>query len=359
MTKSGKISKNPAAKGTADYLIETDLANESFQPAYVKGMYPGVPEEIGSTAILKPNPALRNIDNFKLYKRDWLRGYKPIDVPSAQPSMNLSNIVSTNIAREFLGELFKGNQNRKAIAEGNAWLKNWIDDPITQTKIDTDLGWIPQRNNILKDKFSLGYEQAKSFTPVSKEYPFLEQLNDYLIRRPHIHSGNRGVSYLHSRDPYLRSISEEFNNPRLKASWISRNPSISKPVRRSTTVHEGTHDWTSDFLLRESGQMGDIRNLYSDDIRNLSNQWKSLTNSGINPSEVMGRENATLGYLADPTEVHARIMQLRQLMKMTPEQSVMVTPEKAADIITKVQNPKNAKFVDPRFLDVIDKDPKN
>ena len=43
-------------------------------------MYPGVPEEIGSTAILKPNPALRNIDNFKLYKRDWLRGYKPINI---------------------------------------------------------------------------------------------------------------------------------------------------------------------------------------------------------------------------------------------------------------------------------------
>jgi len=358
MTKSGKISKNPAAKGTADYLIETDLANESFQPAYVKGMYPGVPEEIGSTAILKPNPALRNIDNFKLYKQDWFRGYKPIDVPSAQPSMNLSNMDGVNIAREFLGELVKGNQNRKAIAEGNAWLKNWIDDPITQTKIDTDLGWIPQRSNILKDKFSLGYEQAKSFTPVSKEYPLLQQLNDYFIGRPHIHSGNTGVSYLHSRDPYLRSISELFNNPRLKASWISRNPSRSKPVRRSTTVHEGTHDWTSDFLLRESGQMGDIRNLYSNDVRNLTDQYKSLTNSGINPFEVMGRENATLGYLADPTEVHARIMQLRQLMKMTPEQSVMVTPEKAADIITKVQNPKNTKFIDPRFLDVIDKDPK-
>jgi hypothetical protein len=298
------------------------------------------------------------ITEGKILKKDWLLGYKPVDVSSAQPSMNLSNTDGVNIAREFLGELVKGNQNRKAIAEGNAWLKNWIDDPITQTKIDTDLGWIPQRSNILKDTFSLGYEQAKSFTPVSKEYPLLQQLNDYFIGKPHIHSGNTGVSYLHSRDPYMRLISEQFNNPRLKASWISRNPSRSKPVRRSTTVHEGTHDWTSDFLLRESGQMGDIRNLYSNDVRNLTDQYKSLTNSGINPFEVMGRENATLGYLADPTEVHARIMQLRQLMKMTPEQSVMVTPEKAADIITKVQNPKNTKFIDPRFLDVIDKDPK-
>jgi hypothetical protein len=78
MTKTGKVSKNPAAKGTADYLIETTLPNESFQSAYVKGMYLGIPEEIGSTAILKPKPALRTIDNFNFYKKDWLRGYKPV-----------------------------------------------------------------------------------------------------------------------------------------------------------------------------------------------------------------------------------------------------------------------------------------
>jgi hypothetical protein len=85
MTKTGKVSKNPAAKGTADYLIETSLPNESFQPAYVKGMYPGIPEEIGSTAILKPKPALRTIDNFNFYKKDWLKGYKPIEVPKELP----------------------------------------------------------------------------------------------------------------------------------------------------------------------------------------------------------------------------------------------------------------------------------
>jgi len=78
ITKSGKISKNPAGKGDADYLIETNLPNESFQPAYVKGMQLGVPKEIGQTAILKPDPNLRNIENFKLYQKNWLKGYKPM-----------------------------------------------------------------------------------------------------------------------------------------------------------------------------------------------------------------------------------------------------------------------------------------
>lgn len=98
MTKSGKISKNPAAKGTADYLIETGLPNESFQPAYVKGMYLGVPEEIGSTAILKPNPELRNLENFNLYKKNWLQGYKKYkEVPKQLSGSSNTPIVNTKM----------------------------------------------------------------------------------------------------------------------------------------------------------------------------------------------------------------------------------------------------------------------
>ena len=82
---TGKLSKNPAGKGSADYLIETSLPNESFQPAYVKGMELGIPTEVGSTAILKPDPSLRNLENFKFYKQDWLTGYKQIKTPKQLP----------------------------------------------------------------------------------------------------------------------------------------------------------------------------------------------------------------------------------------------------------------------------------
>jgi hypothetical protein len=78
ITKAGKISNNPAGKGSADYLIETDLPNESFQPSYVKSMGLGVPNQLGETAILKPNPTLRDIENFKFYKQHWLKGYKEV-----------------------------------------------------------------------------------------------------------------------------------------------------------------------------------------------------------------------------------------------------------------------------------------
>lgn len=285
----------------------------------------------------------------------------PNNIGNAKLSDELVDINS--LFSEGIGELIAGRKNRKALSKGNTWLKNWIADPITQNKIENDLGWASQRN----DQYGLGYQQAKSFVPNVREYPLSEQMKDFFIRQEgSIHADNSGVSYLHYEKPINRqkrllgvwSDIAPSMNMRYYGSWVSRNPVIEQSVRKSSVIHEGTHDWTTNFLLNNSGQADAIKNIYSDKIKNISEEWQNLRNQGISPSQVMGKQNADLGYLADPTEVHARIMELRQLMKMTPEQSVMVTPEKAQDIIRRIENPKNAKFIDPKFLDVIDKDPK-
>lgn len=295
-------------------------------------------KNLGRNIVNSPN----NIGNAKLYDK----------------VVNIDSFLG-----EGIGELIAGRKNRKALSEGNTWLKNWIADPITQNKIENDLVWASQR----QDQYGLGYQQAKSFVPNVREYPLSEQMKDFFIRKEgNIHAGNSGISYLHNESPITRQrrlIDEQIGiapgiSMKYYGSWVSRNPAIKQSLRKSTVIHEGTHDWTTNFLLNNSGQADAIKNLYSDKIKNISEQWKNLRKQGISPSQVMGEQNANLGYLADPTEVHARIMELRQLMKMTPEQSVMVTPEKAQNIIRSIENPKNAKFIDPKFLDVIDKDPK-
>lgn len=306
------------------------------------------------------------ISEGRILQKDWLKGYKPVEIPSARQSFKseISNLGEADrsitdlldifgipdrvaniksIGKELKGEIIKGSKNRKAIEEGNTWLKNWIADPITQNKIENDLVWASQRN----DQYGLGYQQAKSFTPISKEYPFSQQLKDLFSGNPHIHSTNYGVSSFHKQDPYKRIMSETLNNPKM-GSFISRIPSKSSAQRLSTTIHEGTHDWASDYLLRESGQADFIKDLYSDNLK------KSMASGTYDYSP----KAFHMEYLARPTEMHARIMQLRNLLKMTPEQSTMVTPEIAEDIIRKIEIPENAKFVDPKFLDVIDKDPK-
>lgn len=318
--------------------------------------------------------SVRSIDDFAttsppVYRTQPGLSSGPISSTSAVSGVdNSSNVVSdiNSLANEFLGYAFKNKGNKEAIARGNAWLQNWIKDPVTQAKIERDLGWIPQRGNVLKDKFDLGYEQAKGYVPISSEYPLNKQLSEFASElfstkkayRPNVHTGNLGTSYIHFLDPSSRNIRQNDPLSRYSGSWISRSPVMSQAEREYTTIHEGTHDWVSDFLLKESGQSEVIKNILSKEARERTAKWKDLRSKGQNPVEVMGKEEAKLAYLGDPTEIHARIMELRRQAGMTPEVSKNITPEQAFRIINYLKNNPKQSAVDARFFNVIDNDPK-
>lgn len=339
----------------SDYIAEVPFEGNQFARRY------GRKDWSWST------PKQIPIDEGRILQKDWLRGYKSVEVPT-QSQMSITPPVGghiKNITKELVGSL-RNKGNKAAIAEGNAWLKNWIDDPITQAKIDADLGWIPQRGNILKDRFDLGYEQAKNFVPNTKQYPISNQIQDlgeslFLKNpNPHIHSGNQGVSYLYGMSPDVRRILEKTNNNPRSGSWVTRDITVPQNKRASITTHEGTHDWTSDFLLNESGQTKDIQNILSQDVQPLSNQFNKLKNQGFSHNDIfkiMGKENAYKGYYGTPTEMHARIMQLRKALNMTPEQSKNVTLGQAKNIMKIIDDASDQTFVDPKFLNVIDRDP--
>jgi hypothetical protein len=65
-------------KVNLDHLIESNYSPENFQNSYGYKMSLGNPEEVGSVGILKPDPTLRDLENFNLYKKNWLKGYKEI-----------------------------------------------------------------------------------------------------------------------------------------------------------------------------------------------------------------------------------------------------------------------------------------
>lgn len=68
-----------------DYLIESNHPSKAFQSSYAYRFSPVDVEEIGGVGVLKPNPSLRNLEDFNLYKKDWLRGYKQVDTPKQLP----------------------------------------------------------------------------------------------------------------------------------------------------------------------------------------------------------------------------------------------------------------------------------
>ena len=254
-----------------------------------------------------------------------------------------------SIGKEAYGYLKNDKANKQAIAEGNQWLQNWIQNPSTQAKIEKDLDFIKNRSNALRDVHDLGYEQAKTFTPIAKEFPISRQLNEGAM-----HSNNMGVSYIHDYDPYQRINSNIMNDP-YAGSWISRDPKISPAERTLTTIHEGTHDWTSDWLLNESGQKDYL--LSELDPKGRSD-WEIWRNNPKKFEKDFGKKAAYQAYLADPTEQHARIMELRKYFNLTPEQTI--TPGDAEDMISKLKSiPRRKQPIDVSgFLNKIDNDPK-
>ena len=297
----------------------------------------------------------------RILQKDWLRGYK--EVPTSLSDGRMSQVAPNasllgdpfapliSIGKETAGYLFNDKANKQAIAEGNQWLQNWIQNPATQAKIEKDLGYVNQRSNTLKDIYDLGYEQAKTFTPMSKEYPISRQLYEGAM-----HDGNLGISYIYDLDPYDRINPAIMSKPST-GSWISRNPKMSQADRTLTTVHEGTHDWTSDWLLDASGQKD---YLLSDLDPKIRSDWELWRKGPEAFERKFGKKAAYDAYLADPTEQHARIMELRKYFNLSPEQTI--TPEAAQKMIYELNLlPSKKQPVDVRglvgFLNKIDNDP--
>ena len=302
---------------------------------------------------------------------------------------NFKNASSStkNVLAESFGELVLGKSNKKSIKKGNEWLNNWIKDPATQAKIDNDLNLAFESDKLYRAKLKnedldigpsydgdyygleeellknteLMKDQSKNFKPNSQEYSlskqFDENLKQYLGKpsRENIHKNNLGVSYQHDYSPKWRDLIErgEFAKPERYGSWISRNPLFSKTQRTSTTIHEGTHDWVSADVFEKSGMRDMVLSTINPKIKEDFMEWENLRNSGINPAEKMGSNRAYQAYLADPTEMHARISELRNEFKIIPSQEV--TSDLAKKIITKINEGKSQ--VTPGFLKVIDNDP--
>jgi hypothetical protein len=293
-----------------------------------------------------------------------------------------------NILREAAGEALMGKTNRESIAKGNKWLQDWINNPITQAKIQEDIfnvGFNPRLGSLnykyftprygdiilsSKDKYLNALDLAKNFKPVSQEYPFKSQILDLLKGREsntsnfeHIHAGNVGVTNLHQSDPINRDlysrgyflpgrtkIDPNYKPFRNYGSYISRSPFMSPYNRESVTIHEGTHDWITDYLLDTSGQKDLILNSLDPDVRTIHEKWKD-------PKQYEGltKEEKDLGYYANPTEIHARTMQLRRHNNLTPFD--MITDENAHQILDQI-NLGNVPFDGPLFAKTFANDPK-
>lgn len=306
--------------GSGAYLAGKDALAGNYGSAAINAGFAGL-DAAGFGALR--NPAVK----------DFIQGADHIS--DVSQVVDLSNIPNQQIypsTNSFLNEAIGAIFPRKvpvqnSIDAGNQWTKNWIDHPATQEKMLRDFDNMPDRTKQDYLEHSLNYE------PNSKLYPLSEQAKDLagIVWQGKtfkggyadmMHANNSGVSYRHSWDPFFND-QNLIHHPR-QGTWISRSPLALPKQIESTVVHENYHDWLRNHTLRESGQYSDILNSLQPDFVNHYKQWDALRKQGINPDDVMGQTNSYIGYLSDPTEIHARIGELRKKYKLTPSMHVTI-----------------------------------
>jgi len=312
----------------------------------------------------KQNIPINNPD-VKFYKENWLRGYKEVPKPvtqgttNASPSNYFSDLIRSGASylNEKSGEKLAGAENRASIAEGNKWSQDWASHPETARKIRQQI--IDQKTfgNINPEIFDRintpqtmqDYQFLTNYKAGAAEYPLDQQTKDLIntikgknrYSTSMIHGDNLGVSYRHQQNPLLDM---DDYIPGIRSSgpgtWISRGKNMDQAGRKSVTIHENAHDWLRADALERLGYKDEIESHLSQDAIDASTKW---VESGYNTKK------HHLGYLADPTEVHARIMETRHHFGLTPTDKV--TPEMAEGMLQVIRQGK-VPTVSKQFADI-------
>jgi hypothetical protein len=226
---------------------------------------------------------------------------------------------------------FYQSKVNKELQIGNQWQDDWYNHPDTKKRLE-DLSYefsIPEIERI-KDKNYISEMNRrnplnlKGFTKeeinnIYKIYPLTPSHNswDEILNRidnknyltkfqtkdsklqkilkgeKRLHDGNYGVSG-YNLDNTFRGERQNFVD--------KYSPKI-----KSTTIHEGNHGLTDGNDLLDYAEQKNIGKIFGEDY-------------SIPKRDIKGEFNSYDEYLQDPTEVYARIMELRNYMKIKPNQ---------------------------------------
>ena len=223
----------------------------------------------------------------------------------------------TNIARRLSPEYKAATQSQ--LDKGHQWLKDWYNDPIIQQRM----------------KDSKAYETFDNVAKGNYTSKFANPVVDIVNT---LHKDNYGVYYPSTGESFV----DRYPYPEYTIKAIPNSGGKVQESRqflpnniKSTTIHEGTHKLTnSNFGLWQAGK----ENLNKELFPNL------VDTKGADP-----QGHLNLKYFTDPTEIHARVNELRAHYNLKP--SDIITESKANQIIDDIQGGKTP--LDRRFGDYI------
>lgn len=185
------------------------------------------------------------------------------------------------------------NKANKALNEANEWMDNWYTHPETSKRINNlKDGPADLKSYMLQNDITDGLKTYKaSFETMDNK------VDNFLEGNSRVHKGNYGVSGW-QLDKYT-NMSKRQN---LVDKYIDPNKI------KTTAVHEGNHGFSDGNSL--------LNNKYTEELQ------KPFNMEGYTPRSKSGDYNRYEDYLLDPTEINARVSEIRLEHGIKPGQKV-------------------------------------
>lgn len=285
-------------------------------------------------------------------KPHWLKGYQQLEVPALTTEESalakLGDIRNTGttleteslnpITRSIVEKYLKGaeaiqkgikkvqglsddairfyrsnnfNVSKRAIEDinaGNKWSRDWYSNPITQKRYDE---WITPANKFVDSKTALLYSNLDNTIPGLETINLNKSFSDRLagtIARNNLEkliTEGKGVEATTSK--FLDNSVGRYSHINNDALVDINHPSFFKKLFghnynvKNTTIHEDTH-----FVTK--GDKGF-----------KPERLKEIKEPFYKPKDINEKEITNYKYLTKPTEIHARINELRASFNLTPE----------------------------------------
>jgi len=202
----------------------------------------------------------------------------------------------------------------KALKEANNWMEEWYNHPNTLQRIE-DINYGSFHADDLKNRILNRDYKADFETTVNKFYNLVEG-------EKRVHKGNSGVSGYN-----LDLYQDNSRRQNLVDKYIDKDEII------STAIHEGNHGFTDGNRGIEYGYT----------------LQKPFDLSNFKPRKETGEYLKYDDYLLDPTEISARVSEIRYENGIKPDQKI--TQEDVNNLIDKGLSGKSK--VDKRFYELI------
>lgn len=220
---------------------------------------------------------------------------------------------------------------QKGVDEGNAWIKEWYTHPRIQKRLKRNSEYGMDQNVFYADPL-LNTQNLPGAVDKFGNVTLADELEREMLRRQGSNVG--GTATLHDNQAIIYS---DVKNP------------------KSTTIHEGTHQLTE-------GDFG-ISNKYKRFLKNIGDKDKNLeayekglqeseilANKGEDPFQLNRVSKGDIKYMTKPTEIHARLNQIRSHYGFTPDD--VISEKKAAQIIKDIKNKKTP--IASKFASIIE-----